>query len=135
MYMKKYIHIVAKFLFSLIIILPIVGLTGALGEPTRELYNTDQAYNFILALTDVAYINYMMAVVHIIALFALWTKREALGALLVLPISLNVVGFHMMIDGGLFTAGALMGNIMLAINLYLLYKNRDILKALTQPKA
>lgn len=132
--MKKYLHIVAKVLFSLILILPVAGATGVLGEPTRDLYNTDQAYNFIQTLTDVAYINYMMAVVHILALVALWTKREALASLLVLPITLNVVGFHMMIDGGLFTAGALMGNIMLLINLYLLYKNRVILMMLTKPQ-
>lgn len=117
-------HIALKVLFSLILLLPVVGVTGLLGEATRDLYNTDRAFAFIQALTEIAYISYMMAVVHVIALVCLWTKREALSALLVLPIALNVVGFHLVLDGGLFTGGALLGNIMLAINIYLLWIHR-----------
>lgn len=132
--MRKHLHTVAKVIFSLILILPIVGITGVLGEPTRELYYTDQAYSFIQMLADVAYINYMMAVVHSIALIALWTKREALGALLVLPITLNVVGFHLVLDGGLLTAGAVLGNLLLILNGYLLWKNREVLSLLLRPQ-
>ncbi len=131
--MKKYLHIIAKVLFSLILLMPVLGATGMLGEATRDLYNTDEAYAFIQTLVSVMYINYMMSVVHILALVALWTKREALAALLVLPITLNVVGFHLVLDGGLFTAGALLGNIMLVLNLYLLWKNRRAYTNLLQP--
>lgn len=122
--MKKYLHISAKVVFSLILILPIVGTTGMLGEPTRELYNTDEAFAFIRMLADVMYINYLMVAVHLIALFALWTKREALAAILELPISLNVVAFHLILDGGLFTGGAVLANLMLLLNAYFLWKNR-----------
>jgi hypothetical protein len=85
-------------------------------------------------LTSVMYINYMMAVVHVIALIALWTGREAIAALLVLPITLNVVGFHLVLDGGLFTAGAVLGNVMLLLNLYLLWVNRSAYLPLLQPR-
>src|SRR5690606_21588844 len=104
-FMNKYLHLFVLVIFSLILILPVLGTTGMLGEATRDLYNTDRAFAFIQLLTDIRYINYMMAVVHLIALAALWTKREALAALLVLPITLNVVAFHLVIDGGLFTGG------------------------------
>ncbi len=70
-----------------------------------------------------------------IALVALWTKREALAALLVLPITLNVVGFHLVLDGGLLMAGAMIANLMLVLNLYLLWHNRDTIKVLVEPKA
>jgi len=130
--MKKYLHVIAKGLFSLILILPIIGSTGLLGEATRDLYNTDIAFAFIEMLTDIGYITYMMTAVHIIALLALWTKREALATLLELPISLNVVGFHLVIDGGLLTAGAMLGNLMLLLNLYLLWKNREVIKRVTE---
>jgi hypothetical protein len=130
--MKKYLHIAAKVLFSLILILPIAGITGLLGEATRGLYNTDQAFAFIEVLNDIAYISYMMTVVHIIALIALWTKREALGALLELPITLNVIGFHLILDGGLFTAGAIPANIMLLLNLYFIWQNRVQYKGLLE---
>ncbi|MEK7462560.1 MAG: hypothetical protein AAB618_03225 [Patescibacteria group bacterium] len=133
--MKKYSHIIIKVLFSLILILPVVGITGLLGEATRDLYNTDRAFAFIEMLNDVIYISFMMAVVHIIALVALWTRREALSALLELPITLNVVGFHLILDGGLLTGGASLGNLMLIINLYLIWKNRETLGVLIRPSA
>lgn len=132
--MKKYLHILAKVVFSLILLLPVVGATGMLGEATRDLYNTDEAFAFIEMLTDIAYISYMMAVVHVIALLALWAKREALAALLVLPITLNVVGFHLVLDGGLFTAGAVLADLMLILNLYFLYVNRDLCRVLLNPR-
>lgn len=131
--MQQYLHVTVKVIFSLILVLPIVGLTGLLGEPVRELYHTDQAFAFIQMLEDIKYIDVMLVVVHAIAVIALWTKREALAALLALPISLNVVGFHLVLDGGLFTGGAVLGNLMLISNVYLLLKNRKVLKPLLQP--
>lgn len=128
--MKKISHIVAKVVFSLILLMPVLGVTGLFPPATRDLYNSDEAFAFIEALTVASYILYMMAVVHILAIIALWTRREVIGALLALPITLNVVGFHLMLDGGLFTAGASMGNVMLLINLYLLYIHRGKLMAL-----
>ncbi len=133
MYMKKYLHIFLKAILSLIMLMPVVGATGMLGEATRDLYNSDEAFAFIEALVAVMYINYMMAVVLILALIALWTRREALAGLLILPISLNVVAFHFVLDGGLFTAGALLGNIMLLINLYIIWVNRSVYRPLIQP--
>lgn len=133
-YMKRYLHILAKIVFSLILILPILGATGVLGEATRDLYNTDVAFAFIQMLTTVMYITYMMAVVHGIALIALWTKREALAALLELPITLNVVAFHLVIDGGLLTGGAMLANVMLILNLYLLWVNRAMYLPLLKPQ-
>ena len=133
--MNKYLHIFAKIVFSLILLLPVLGSTGILGEATRDLYNTDQAFAFIQMLVDTLYINYMMAVVHVIALIALWTRREALAALLVLPISLNVVAFHLVLDGGLLTSGAVLGNLMLVLNLYLLWRNRASYAVLLRPSS
>ncbi len=132
--MKKYLHTIAKVLFSLILLLPVVGVTGLLGEPTRELYNTDQAYGFIQMLADIKYISYMMAVVHVLALIALWTRREPLAALLELPITLNVVAFHLVIDGGLLTGGAILANLMLVFNMYLLFIHRGVITSLAVQK-
>lgn len=130
--MKKYAHVIAKVIFTLILFLPILGVTGIFPEATRNLYNTDQAFAFIQTLTTAAYIMYMMAVVHILAIGALWTRREVVGALLALPITLNVVGFHLFLDGGLLMNGAMPGNVMLLINLYLLYIHQDKLQELVK---
>lgn len=131
--MKRILHIAAKLVFTLILLLPVVGTTGLLGQATRDLYNTDLAFAFIEMLVSVMYINYIMAAVIVVALIALWTKREALAALLVAPITVNVVAFHLFIDGGLFTEGAVLGNVMLLINMYLLWRNREAYQSLLAP--
>lgn len=130
--MKKYINIVLKIILSLILLMPILGLLGFLPEPTQDLYNTKQAFDFIMALNVASYIMYIMAFVHIVAIGALWTRREALAGLLILPIVVNILGFHAFLDGGLFTGGAVMANIMFFINMYLLWKNRGQYTTLLQ---
>jgi len=122
--MRRWIDIVLKVVLSLILITPILGLTGLFPPPTRDLYNTDEAFAFIQMMTEGRYISVIMAVVHILALLCLWTRRTGLAALLVLPITVNVVGFHAVLDGGLLTPGAILGNIMLLINAYFLWEHR-----------
>jgi len=122
----KWVDIVLKVLLSLILVLPILGTIGVGPPATRDLYNTDQAFAFIETLQDVRYINVSMSVVHVIALVCLWTRRTALAALLVLPITVNVIGFHLVLDGGLLTPGAILGNVMLLINAYFLWTRRRV---------
>ena len=123
--MKKIINVVLKVLLSLVFIMPVLGIIGIFPEPTREMYNTDQAFNFIQVVLDAKHINIMMSVVFLLSLFFVWTRRTALAMLLILPITLNIVGFHLVLDGGLFTGGAVMGNIFFLINLYFLWQNKD----------
>ena len=122
--MRKAIDIGLKVILSVILVLPILGTLGVFPPPTRDLYNTPQAFQFILTLQEGGYINVIMSVVHVVALVCLWTKRVGLAVLLILPITVNVVGFHLVLDGGLLTAGAQLGNVMLLINAYLLWQHR-----------
>ena len=77
--MRKWIDIVLKVVLSLILITPILGLTGLFPPPTRDLYNTDEAFAFIQMMTEGRYISVIMAVVHILALLCLWTRRTGLA--------------------------------------------------------
>jgi hypothetical protein len=128
--MRKAIDVVLKILLSLILILPILGLLRVFPPPTPDLYNTAQAFAFIQTLEEVRYISIIMAVVHLIALVCIWTGRMAVAALLILPITVNVVGFHLVIDGGLHKAGAILGDIMLLLNGYFLWQQRSKYRAL-----
>lgn len=128
--MKKAIDIALKIVLSLILVLPILGLLGVFPPPTQDLYNTPEAFEFIQTLEEVRYISIIMAVVHVVALVCIWTRRMALAALLILPITVNVVAFHLVLDGGLLTGGAVLGNIMLLINAYFLWQQRSTYKAL-----
>ncbi len=121
----KLLNITSKVLLSLILIMPIFGTLGIFPTPTRDLYNSDIAFEFIQMLTTIRYINIIMSVVFALAIALIWTKREALAAILITPITVNIVAFHLFLDGGLFTGGAIMGNVLLILNIYFLYQNRE----------
>lgn len=126
----KIFDVLFKVLFSLLLILPILGTVGVFPAPTADLYNTAEAFAFIQTLTETGYIMYMMAIVNVVALIALWAKREALAALLMTPIIANIIGFHFFLDGGIFTAGAIPADILLALELYFLWTRREAYKSL-----
>ncbi len=130
--MRKAVDIALKVVFSLILVLPILGLLGVFPPPTQDLYNTPEAFDFIETITEGRYISIIMGLVHVVALVCLWTRRTALAALLILPITVNVVAFHAFLDGGLLTAGAMLGNIMLLINAYFLWQHRHEYRPLLQ---
>jgi putative oxidoreductase len=127
--MQKYTYLISKILFSLIILLPVVSLIGLLFgadiEPKPEYYNTPEAFLFIQILMDAMYITIINAIVFVVTLVLLWTKRVALAAVLVFPITVNVFAFHAFLDGGLFTSGAALGNLMFIINIYFLWYHRE----------
>jgi hypothetical protein len=130
--MRQAIDVALKVILSLILILPILGLLGVFPPPTQDLYNTPEAFGFIQTLENVKYISIVMAVVHVIALVCIWTGRMAVAALLILPITVNVVGFHLALDGGLHKAGAIPGNVMLLLNAYFLWQQRSKYRALIE---
>lgn len=121
----KIFNIVCKVLLSLILLLPIMGALGIFPPATPDLYQTPEAFAFIEMLTEGGYIVYINAIVFMLALFLMWTKRMPLAMLLILPITVNVVAFHAFLDGGLLTGGAFLGNIMLVLNLYFMWQGRE----------
>ncbi len=128
--MKSIFHTVAKVVLSLIMIMPALAPLNLFPAPTRDLYTSDQAFVFIDALMGTGYIMPIMALVFLASLFFLWTKREALSALLIAPLTVNIVAFHAFLDGGLLTGGAIMGNILLVLNAYFLWEYRGHYRAL-----
>ncbi len=117
-------------LLVLLLISPILGVFHIGPAPTRDLYNTDEAFNFISMLMSTGYIMWMMAVVFAISIVLIFKNKMAAVALLILPITLNIIGFHMFLDGGIFTMGAIMADVLLIINMYFLWQNRATYKAL-----
>ncbi len=120
----KTFYVICKVALSLLLIMPILGALGIFPAPTADMYSNPEAFAFISALYAGGYIIYINAVVFAIALVCLWRGRAGLAALLILPITINIVAFHAFLDGGLLTGGALMGNLMLLLNIYFLYQHR-----------
>lgn len=130
----KILNVVLKVVFSLILLMPVMGATGVFPPPTPDLYNTPEAFAYIENLMG-TYLPYANAFTCALAFVLLWSRRVALAMLVALPITVNVVAFHLFMDGGLFTGGALMGNIMLFINLYFMWQERAVYASLLQKKA
>ncbi len=128
--MKKALNIFLKLLLTLILMTPILGATGIFPAPTPDMYNTPEAYEFIAMLMAGKYIMVIEAIVFALAIVCLWTKRVALAAILILPITVNIIGFHLFLDGGLLTPGAIMANVLLVLNLYFLWQERKEYRSL-----
>lgn len=131
----KILNIILRILLVLLFASPILGTLGLFPAPTADMYGTPEAFAFIQMLMASGYIMWMMSVVFAICLVLTIMNRMALVALLILPITLNIVGFHAFLDNGLFTAGAVMGNVLLVINLYYLWVNRGQYKPLWNKSA
>jgi hypothetical protein len=121
----KIINIILRIVLSLIMITPILGALGIFPAPTPDLYNTPQAFAFIEILSVTKYVMYLMAVVFVIGVVLTLMNRMAIVALLILPVTVNIVAFHFFLDGGLLTSGAILADVLLALNLYFLWQNRE----------
>lgn len=119
-----------RVLLALLLVSPILGAFGIFPAPTPDMYNTAEAYDFIMMLMNSGYVTWMMTIVFLISFVLIIKNRMAAVALLILPITLNIIGFHAFLDGGLFTAGAIMANVLLLLNVYFLWKNRSAYKVL-----
>ncbi len=123
---------VGKILLTLLLITPIFGALGVFPAPTPDMYQTPAAFQFVDLLMKTRYVMIIDAIVFALAIFCLWTKRVALAALLILPITINIVGFHAFFDGGLHKPGAMMGNALLILNLAFLWSERARYRSLLQ---
>jgi hypothetical protein len=131
----KTINTIIKVILSALLIMPIFGILGFFPEPTVEMYTNETAFQFIQILMASKYIMYMEAITFAVVLFSIWTRREALASLLLLPFTFNIVGFHAFLDGGPFTGGAVMGNVLLLINAYFVWTYRAQILPLFQKRA
>ncbi len=133
-YMKasSILSIIGKVLLTLLLVSPILGSLGIFPAPTADMYGTPQAFQFVDLLMKSKYIMIIDSLVFLAAIVCLWTKRTALAALLILPITINIIGFHAFLDSGLFTAGAIMGDVLFLLNLAFLWQQRAQYRSLFQ---
>lgn len=111
--------------------MPTLGGFKLLPGPQPEYYHTREAYDFVMLGID-ANIPFVISLVFIAAIVLIVTNRTAAAALLIAPVTVNVVCFHSFLDGGLFTAGASMALVLLVLNLYFLWQHRKCYRQLLQ---
>ena len=128
---KTWIRNGARFALGLILISPILGAFGVFPQPTAEMYSSPEAFSFIqMIMNNAGYISIIMAIVFTVALILIIKNYMAAAALLISPIVINIVLFHAFLDGGLFTRGAIMANVLLVLTAYFLWEQRNVYKSL-----
>lgn len=129
----KALHIILRIILCLLLVSPILGALGIFPPPTADMYNTAEAFAFISMLMETAsHISYLIAIVFAICIVLVITNRMAFAAILLAPITLNIITFHAFLDGGIFTAGAIMADALLLLNIYFLWRHRAQYKELMQ---
>ncbi len=125
--MNKYVIIVAKVLLSLpMIVFGANKLSPFLPNPELA---SEGGRLFFQAMYG-TYLFVVIALGEIIGGILLWVKKfEVIGALLLIPITFNIIAFHVAHDlAGLPGPGL----IVFLANMILLYAGKDKLKALLQ---
>ncbi len=124
----KALSIVMRVLFGLVLLLPVLGALGVFPAPTADLY-TPQGWAFMKALMDTGYMMPLLGLTCFIGLVLVIMGRTALAAIIVAPMTVNVVLFHAFLDGT--PVGALIpAGILLLCNAYFLWENRKKYKNL-----
>lgn len=122
---KRVINIILKIILCLLIFTPILGAIDLFPKPTAEMYNTQEAFNFIDALYNTNYIIYLMAIVFATSIILIILNKTAVSAIILFPITINIFLFHLFLDGGIFSGGAIMGELLFLINIYFIWENKD----------
>ena len=122
--MKNALSKVIQWVFGLVLIF--FGLNGFLQfMPSPEFNEVGSA--FLGALFSTGYIFPLMSAVWIvIGILFLLNRWSAFGAVVIFPISLNLIFFHLFLD----VTGILFGLIVFVLNIYLLWVYRNTYKPL-----
>lgn len=119
----KVLNIVLRILLALLLVTPILGVTGVFPAPTANLY-TESGWAFMSALIASGYILPLIAVLCFVCIILLALNKTALAAVLLAPFSINVILFHAVVDTGLWSPNASLGIALFLLNAYFLWVNR-----------
>jgi hypothetical protein len=125
----KIVRIVLRVLLCLLLVTPILGATGVFPAPTADLY-TPNGWAFMSALMASGYIMPLLAALCAVTIVLTIMNKMALAAILIAPMTVNVIAFHAIVDTGLISPSASLGIPLLLINAFFLWDNRATYKNL-----
>lgn len=123
------LRIVLRVLLGLLVLTPILGATGVFPAPTADLY-TPNGWAFMEALINAGYMLPLLAVTCAVVLVLTIMNRMALAAVILAPMSVNIICFHTFVDTGLISPNASLGILLFLLNAFFLWDNRKKYKGL-----
>lgn len=125
----KILRIILRVLLCLLLVTPILGVLGVFPAPTADLY-TPSGWAFMSALMASGYMFPLLGLLSAVCLVLFAIGRTALGAVLLAPMSVNVIFFHALVDTGLLHPSAIMGVLLFLLNAFFLWDNRAKYRAI-----
>jgi putative oxidoreductase len=118
----KALHVFAKVLLGLLCILPILGTLGVFPAPTADMY-TPEAWAFMSAMMNTGYIMPLLGVSFAICFVLLVLNKTALMAVMLAPLTVNIMLFHWALDAAPVSGNSVMAYVLLVLNVYFLRIN------------
>lgn len=125
----KIFALVLRILLGLFLLMPVVGALGVLPEPTADMYSP-AGWAFMSALMETGYMMPLVTITSLICAILFFWGKEALAAVLLAPFTVNVIAFHLFLDPNPFAATTIPAWILLLLNLFFLWRNREKYKML-----
>ena len=119
----KILHHVLRVLLGLLCIIPICGTLGVFPAPTADLY-TPSGWAFMSALMASGYLMPLMGLTFAAVLVCVILNKTALAAIILLPMTVNIICFHAFVDIGLLNPAASMGIVLAVLNGFFLWEGR-----------
>jgi hypothetical protein len=105
----KILTIILKVLLGLLFIMPVLGTLGVFPAPTADLY-TPQGWAFMSAMMATGYMMPLLGITFAICLILLVTGRTALMAIILAPVTVNIICFHVFLDATPVSASSSMSS-------------------------
>ncbi len=125
----KALRIVLRILLILLCLIPVLGTAGIFPAPTADMY-TPEGWAFMSAMMNTGYMMPLLGVTFAVCLVLTVMNRMALAAAVLAPVTVNVMFFHWFLDAAPVSASSSMGYILLALNAFFLWDEREKLKKL-----
>ena len=128
----KTLNHVLRFILGLLLLMPTAGALGLFPEPSADMYSSIESWEFISALNSTGYMMPLITITTLLCALLLFANRTALAAVILAPFTVNVILFHLFLDASPISAAATPAYILLVLNIYFLWVNRNKYKVLMQ---
>jgi putative oxidoreductase len=125
----KIVSIILRIFFGLVLLLPVLGTLGVFPPPAPEMYSPP-GWAFMQAMMATGYLPQLIALTCAVTLVLVIMNRTALAAVLVAPLTVNILLFHLVVDRSMFNPSTLPAWVLLITNAYFLWENRGKYRSL-----
>lgn len=128
--MKITAHIL-RILLGVFLLMPVLALFGVIPQPSAEMYS-EAGWEFMKALMDTGYMMPFIQISNVLCGILLLANRTALAAVMLVPLTLNIILFHIFLDATPVSASSSPAYILLIGNIIFLHQNRAKYKSILE---